>query len=152
MILDIGVRLDPEFNIEKELSPYLVRIAQKNTFSVTSAKKVTVSLLETTDAILDMPRHLNLMLRRFSTGTIRLDIVDKDLQEFQVALDSASDKYMIGLVVGSLVIGSSLVLTATPLTVPPEVSWIAILGYGAAVLVGFYAVYHIIFLKFRQER
>ncbi|MEN6443969.1 MAG: AarF/ABC1/UbiB kinase family protein [Methanoregula sp.] len=152
MILDIGVRLDPEFNIEKELSPYLVRIAQKNTFSVTSAKKVTVSLLETTDAILDMPRHLNLMLRRFSTGTFRLELIDKDLREFQVALDLASDKFMIGLVIGSLVIGSSLFLMSIPLAVPPEVSWIAVAGYSAAVLVGFYAVYHIIFLKFRQEQ
>ena len=152
MILDIGVRLNPDFNIKEELSPYLVRIAQKNTFSATNAKKASVSMLETLDAVLDMPRHLNLMLRRFSTGTFRLELVDKDLREFQTSLDSASDKFMLGLVVGSLVVGSSLVLTATPLTVPPEVSWIAILGYGAAVLVGFYAVYHIIYMKFRQER
>ena len=152
MILDIGVRLDPEFNIEKELSPYLVRIAQKNTFSVTSAKKVTVSLLETTDASLDMPRHLNLMLRRFSTGTFRLELVDKDLREFQTSLDSASDKFMLGLVVGSLVVGSSLVLTATSVTLPSEVSWLAIVGYSAAALVALYVVYHVIYLRFRQER
>jgi len=152
MILDIGVHLNPEFNIEKELSPYLVRIAQKKTFSVTSAKKASFSLLETTDAVFDMPRHLNLMLKRFSTGTFCLELIDKDLREFQTALDSASDKFMLGLVVGSLVVGSSMVLMASPLILPPEVSWIAMLGYGAAVLVGFYAVYHIIYMKFRQER
>jgi ubiquinone biosynthesis protein len=152
MILDIGVRLDPEFNIENELSPYLVRIAEKNTFSIANAKKAPVALLETMDAVFDMPRHLNLMLTRFSTGTFCLELIDKDLREFQTSLDSASDKFMLGLVVGSLVIGSSLVLRASPLTLPPEVSWIAMLGYGAAVLVGFYAVYHIIYMKFRQER
>jgi ubiquinone biosynthesis protein len=49
-------------------------------------------------------------------------------------------------------VGSSLVLQASPFDLPKEVGWIAILGYTAAVLVGFYAIYHVIFLKFRIER
>jgi ubiquinone biosynthesis protein len=32
------------------------------------------------------------------------------------------------------------------------VSWLAIAGYTAAVLCGFYAIYHVIFLRFRMER
>lgn len=151
MILDIGVHLNPEFNIEQELSPFLVRIAQKNTFSATSAKKASVSLLETTDAVLDMPRHLNLMLNRFSSGTFRLELVDKDIREFQTALDSASDKLMLGLVVGSLVVGSSLVLSSNPLPLPPEVSWLAVAGYSAAALTVLYVVYHVIYLRFRER-
>ena len=152
MILDIGIRLDPKFNIAKELSPYLAQLADKNTLSAAYAKRASASFLEVVDAVFDMPRNLDLMLRRISTGSIRLDIVDENLQEFQMSLDSASDKLIMGLVVGSLVVGSSLILMATPMTILPEVSWIAILGYSAAVLVGFYAIYHIIYLKFRQER
>ena len=151
MVLDIGVSLDPGFNIKKELSPYLARIAGENTFSVTSAKRASVSVLETVDAVFDTPRHLDLMLMRFSTGTIALELIDKDLREFQMALDEASDKIVIGFVVGSLVVGSSVVLRAAPFPLPPAVSWIAVLGYGAAVLAGFYAIYHIMFLKVRQE-
>ena len=152
MVFDIGVLLDPEFNVEKELSPYLKKIAEETTFSAAAAKRASVSLLETMDAVFDMPRHLNLMLRRFSTGTFSLDIVDKDLEEFQMSLDEASDKLVIGFVVGSLVIGSSLILKASPHPIPPQVSWIAVLGYGAAVLAGFYAVYHIVYMRFRQEQ
>jgi ubiquinone biosynthesis protein len=151
MILDIGIRLDPEFNIEEELSPYLVRVAKENTFSSASAKKASVMLLETADAIFDTPRHLDLMLKRLSTGTMRLELVDKDLREFEMSLDEASDKLMIALVVGSLVIGSSLVLKASPLALPPAVSWVAVLGYGAAALAGFYAIYHIVYLRFREN-
>jgi ubiquinone biosynthesis protein len=152
MVLDIGVRLDPEFNAEKELSPYLVRFAEQNTFSVAQAKRASVTTLETLDAVLDMPRQLDLTLRRFSTGTIGLDIVDKDLREFQMSLDEASDKLMFGFIVGSLVVGSSLILRATPPAIPPEISWIAVLGYGSAMLVGFYVLYHMIYLKFHKER
>jgi len=152
MILDIGVRLDPEFNIEQELSPYLMKVAKENTFSAARVKRASVSVLEITDALFDLPRHLDLTLRRFSTGTFRLEIIDKDLREFEEALDSASDKVMTGLVVGSLVIGSSLILKVSPLSLPPGISWLAVLGYGAAGLAGFYALYHIVYLRFREGR
>jgi len=152
MVLDIGVRLDPKFNFGREITPYLTKLADTNTLSAGYVKRASTSLLEAADAILDMPRNVNLMLRRLSTGTFKLEIVDTDIQKLQMALDKASDKIMIGLVVASLVVGSSLVLQATPFTLPKEIGWIAILGYTAAVLVGFYAIYHVIFLKFRMER
>jgi ubiquinone biosynthesis protein len=152
MVLDVGVRLDPDFNFGKETTPYLMQLADTNTLSGAYVKRASASLLEAVDAAFDLPRNLNLMLRRLSTGTIKLEVVDTDLQKLQMALDKASDKIMMGLVVASLVIGSSLVLQASPLPLPKEISYIAILGYTAAVLVGFYAIYHVIFLKFRLER
>jgi ubiquinone biosynthesis protein len=151
MILDIGVRLDPAFNIRNELSPYLVEITEKNALSGGHAKRISVTLLETVDAILDMPRYTNLTLRRLSTGTVSLEMVPTDIVAFQTSIESASDKMMIGLVMGSLVIGSSLVLKAAPVELPSGISLVAILGYGAAMLAGFYAVYHIVFLNFRKR-
>ncbi|MHB8164430.1 MAG: ABC1 kinase family protein [Methanoregula sp.] len=152
MVLDIGVRLDPKFNLGKEVTPYLTKLADTNTLSAGYIKRASTSLLDGVDALLDMPRNLNLMLRRLSTGTFKLEIVDTDIQKLQMALDKASDKLMIGMVVASLVVGSSLVLQSSSFVLPKEVSWIAILGYTAAVLVGFYAIYHVIFLKFRMDR
>ncbi len=152
MVLDVGIALDPKFNFGKETTPYLMKLADSNTLSSAYVKRASMSMLEAIDAFFDMPRNLNLMLRRLSTGTFKLEIVDTDLQKLTMALDKASDKLMIGLVVASLVVGSSLVLLASPLSLPREISWIAILGYTAAVLCGFYAIYHVIFLKFRLER
>ena len=59
-----------------------------------------------------------------------------------MALDKVADKLMVGMVVASLVVGLSLVLQATPFELPKEIGWIAVLGYTAAVLCGFYAIYH----------
>jgi len=152
MVLDIGVRLDPKFNFGRETTPYLTKLADTNTLSAGYIKRASMTLLDSADAILDMPRNLNLMLRRLSTGTFKLSAEENDIQKVQMALDKASDKIMIGMVVASLVVGSSLVLQATPFELPKEIGWIAILGYTAAVLCGFYAIYHVIFLKFRMER
>ncbi len=152
MVLDIGLRLDPGFNFSREITPYLTKLADTGNLSGAFLKRASASLLEAADAVFDMPRNLNLMIRRLSTGTFKLELVESDLQKFQMALDKASDKLMIGMVVASLVIGSSLVLLASPSILPKEVSYLAILGYTAAVLCGFYAIYHVIFLKFRMER
>jgi ubiquinone biosynthesis protein len=152
MVLDIGVRLDPQFNFGREVTPYLSKLADTNTFSAGYVKRASMALLEGADALLDMPRNLNLMLRRLSTGTFKLEIVDTDIQKLQMALDKASDKIMIGLVVAALVVGSSMVLAAQPDVLPKQIVWIAIAGYTAAVLVGFYAIYHVIFLRFRMDR
>ena len=92
------------------------------------------------------------MLRRLSTGTFKLEIVDTDIQKLQMALDKASDKLMMALVVAALVVGSSMVISAQPSELPKQIIWIAIAGYTAAVLVGFYAIYHVIFLRFRMDR
>ena len=108
--------------------------------------------MEAVDGMFDLPRNFNLMLKRLSTGTIKIEVIDTDLQKLQMALDRASDKIMIGLVVASLVVGSSLVLLTSPLNLPPQIMWVAVLGYTAALLCGFYAIYHVIFLKFRLAR
>jgi ubiquinone biosynthesis protein len=152
MVLDIGVRLDPKFNFGKEVAPYLTKLADAGNLSAAYLKRASTSLLEAADALFDMPRNLNLMLRRLSTGTFKLEIVETDIQKLQMALDKASDKLMIGLVVASLVIGSSLVLLSHPLSLPDSIYWVAIFGYTMAVLVGFYAIYHVIFLRLRMER
>ncbi len=152
MVLDIGVRLDPKFNFGEEITPYLRKLADTNTLSAAYVKRASNSMMEAVDGLFDLPRNFNLMLKRLSTGTIRLEVVDTDLQKLQMALDRASDKIMIGLVVAALVVGSSLVLLSSPLNLPPQIMWVAVLGYTAALLCGFYAIYHVIFLKFRLER
>ena len=152
MVLDIGLRLDPKFNFGKEVTPYLTKLADTNTLSAGYIKRASTTLLDSADALLDMPRNLNLMLRRLSTGTFKLEIVDTDIQKLQMALDKASDKIMVGMVVASLVVGSSLVLQATPFVLPKEIGWVAVIAYVVAVLIGFYAIYHVIFLRLRMER
>ena len=64
MVLDIGVRLDPKFNFGTEVTPFISRLADVNTLSAGYVKRASMSLLEAADAILDLPRNVNLMLRR----------------------------------------------------------------------------------------
>ena len=152
MTFDIGIRLDPAFNVTDELSPYLTDLAKKNTIPAATTKRISASLRDAADAVFALPRNMDLLLRRFSTGILRLDIIDKDIYAFLNALDAVSDKLMIGFVVGSLVIGSSVVLKASHVPLPAWVSYLAIFGYGSAVLLGIYVIYHITIMGYRRGR
>jgi len=150
MVFDVAVRLDPKFNFGNEITPYLRKLGDSNVLSAGYMKRASNSMLEAVDAVFDLPRNINLMLRRLSTGSVKLEFVD--IKTLQMAIDRASDKVMMGLVVAALVVGSSIVLQASPINMPQQVIWVAIFGYTAAVLCGFYAIYHVIFLKLRLER
>ena len=63
------------------------------------------------------------MLRRLSTGSFKREIVENDLQKLTMALDSAADKMMMAIVVAALVIGSSLVMQVSSITLPSQITW-----------------------------
>ena len=150
MIMDTGTRIDPEFNFSAETKPFILDLVTRENFSAQMLKRASGSMIEAVDAAFDLPRNINQTLKRLSTGTIRLEIVEEDLKKLRQSVDSASDKVLIGLITASLVVGSSLVLISSNLTLPTQVFYLAIFGYSAAMLIGFYALYHVLFAKFRD--
>jgi len=150
MIMDTGTRIDPEFNFSAETKPFVIDLVTRENFSAQMLKRASGSMIEAVDAAFDLPRNINQTLKRLSTGTVRLEIVEDDLKKLRQSVDSASDKILIGLITASLVVGSSLVLISSKLTLPTQVFYLAIFGYSAAMLIGFYALYHVLFAKFRD--
>src|SRR5690606_20217176 len=102
------------------------------------------SLLETMDGLLDMPRNINQMLKQLGTGIIKIDIVDTDIRRLQVSLDRTSNKVLIGLIVSSMVIGSSFILMKSDLQLPDLVYYLALFSYIVAIAIGFYAIYRVL--------
>ncbi|HVP94216.1 MAG TPA: AarF/ABC1/UbiB kinase family protein [Methanoregulaceae archaeon] len=149
MILDIGIKLDPQFRFEKEVHPFLEHIIDRMNLPDHMIKEATRSLLEATDGLFDLPRNINQMLKRLSTGTVKVNIVENDIRKLQISLDRLSDKLLIGLVTAAVVVGSSLVLLSSNLKLPDFVWVLAVLGYSAATIVGFYAIYHVIVTSLR---
>jgi ubiquinone biosynthesis protein len=124
--------------------PFLEHITDRMNLPDHLLKQATRSLLEATDGIFDLPRNINQTLKKLSTGTVKVEIVENDILKLQQSLDRLSDKLLIGLVTAAVVIGSSLVLLSSKLTLPDFIWLLALFGYSAAMIVGFYAIYHVI--------
>ena len=142
MVADIGLKLDPEFNFTRYVEPYLEDLAARDVTAQEMANQVRRSATTALEGLIELPGNLNSILRRFSSGSIRLEIVDTDLQRLQHTVDRSTDKILVGLIISALVIGSSLVIFASRGGVGLA-ELFATLVYIAAVVMGFYAVYHI---------
>jgi ubiquinone biosynthesis protein len=143
MVLDVGTTLDPNFNFMEKTEPYLNRLSKRDLILNHIFYRAGHSLIEAVDGILETPRNLNKMLRQFSTGTVKIDIVDSDILRLQQSLDRTSDKILIGLIVAGVVVGSSLVLTVADVKIPPFVFYLAALAYVVAIIIGLYTIWHV---------
>lgn len=153
MVLDIGVTLDPKFNFWEKAEPYIKQLSKKEYFLDQYLHRAGHSLLETVDGVLEMPRVINKTLRQFSTGTIKIDLIDSDILRLQESLDRTADTVLIGMIIAGVIIGSSLVLTVADVRIPQFVFYLAALAYVIAILIGLYALYHLMFgLKKRKGK
>ncbi len=142
MVMDIGTRLDPAFNFDRRIHPYLTDIVMQERFSPETMANAVRSLASAAEGLLAIPENVNDTLKTLSEGTVTIDLEDTDLKRITDVIDQTSDKVIVGLVVAAVVVGSSLVLRVTELPVPGYVTTLAVLGYVFAVLFGFYAVYN----------
>jgi ubiquinone biosynthesis protein len=151
MVLDVGVTLDPSFNFGEKVEPYVRKVGMRENILNQFLYRASHSFLETVDGVLELPRNINKTLRQLSTGTIKIDIVDSDILKLQQSLDKTSDKILIGLIIAGVVVGSSLVLTVADVQIPNLVFYLAALAYVAAIIIGLYTLYHVIWGGKKKE-
>ena len=144
MVIDIGIRLDPSFNFDQRIRPYLARIIAQQRFSPDTVADSVRSLAGAAEGLLAIPGNVNETLKTLSEGAVTIELEDSDLAKIVGVIDRTSDKLIVGLVVAAIVVGSSLVLRVADLPIPRYVTTLAVVGYVFAVLVGFYAVYNIL--------
>ncbi|MEN6512964.1 AarF/UbiB family protein [Methanoculleus sp.] len=144
MVMDIGIRLDPTFNFDQKIRPYLVEIAAQQRLSPETMGNAVRSLVSAAEGLLAIPENVNETLKTLSEGTVTIELEDNDLRRIVGVIDRTSDKIIVGLVVASIVVGSSLILRVADLPIPGYVSTLAALGYVFAVVIGFYAVYSVL--------
>jgi ubiquinone biosynthesis protein len=141
---DDGLRLYPEFNFMKETRPYLGDIMRRRVLSQETVRKTTLSLADAFQNLTEVPQSLNATLKMLSGGTVRFKIAHDDLDRLGSAIDRATYKLLLGIVVASIVVGLSLVVFATHDIVSADAFRLTLVGYGAAVIIGVYSLYRLV--------
>ncbi len=144
MVSDIGTELDPSFNFDRQIRPYIAEISAQQRFSVETLVDTAQAVRDAAESLIAMPHNVNETLRSISEGAVSIEIEKNSLQRIVGSLDRTSDKIVIGLVTAAIVVGSSLVLRVVDVQLPRYVSVLATIGYVGAVIVGFYAIYNVV--------
>jgi ubiquinone biosynthesis protein len=142
MVADIGRSLDPEFNFSSAIEPYMNELAEKEFAPGQLLERARHSARAAAEGIAELPVNMNSVLKRLSTGSLRFEIAEEDLQRAQHITDRASDRVLVGLITAALVVGSSLVIFGSRMNISGPFLFFAYLVYAVAVIIGFIALYY----------
>ncbi len=135
-IESVGTRLVPDFNIIEALEPFTkawikenYNVQQLTELAWEHTRKVTKSLL-------NFPGQAESVLDLIEAGEMKINFQHQGLEKLINRLDVASNRLTIGLIIGSLILGSSFLLIMEQGPKFLNVPLIGLLGYLLAAVIG----------------
>lgn len=129
-----GLYLDPRFSVIPPLEEVLKKTLSRYLEWEEISQKVTDYALEWRRLLEEFPHRSRELLRQFSKGKMRLSLESEELKELNRRLEQVTNRLALSVILGSLLIGSSLVYINYPTSKPLGV--LGIMGYGIAAFLG----------------
>ena len=136
MVYDVAITLDPKFNFVNEVQPYLTKMMEKEILTRQNLKNFPHLLFSIATTIADLPRNITSVMQNVSSGRFTFTIRSPELQALSTAISQATDRIVMGILIGALVVGSSLALNSPYLSTNETFSWFAGAIYVIAVTFG----------------
>lgn len=138
-------QLDPDFNFTEVARPYVGRAVRSELRSENTLNELYRALVSTRSFLFSLPEHLDRLMRKLVEGTLRVEFKHQNLEGVSEAFRAGSNRISIALIVGSTIIGSSVVVAAgkgskSLFGLP---TW-GILGYAVATAFGAWLVVSIL--------
>ena len=136
MVYDVAILLDPQFNFTKEIQPHLTVMMEKEILTLQNVKSAPHLLFNIATTIAELPRSITSAMQNISSGKFTFTIKSPELQALSSAISESTDRMVMGILIGALVIGSSLALNSPVLVTNQTFSWFAGAIYVIAVTFG----------------
>jgi len=128
-IEETGKALDPDFNLRQQFEPQLRQLMQERYSPSRLFAETKDGALYSLSQLQRLPEEMHRILRKVETDSLKLNFHHRGLEELDDAISSASNKITLGIILGCLVVGSSLIVTTR---IPP-----LLFGYPAIGLAGY---------------
>ena len=143
-IEEVGRTLDPEFDLRAHAGP-VVRQAQRERVSPKTLLQHARNFIQAGFGMLqDLPGEVHRLVRRVEEDKLTLNLQHRGLDKLENALGTSANRIALGVIIGSLIIGSSLIVTTR---IPPLVHGYPVLGitgYLISAALGLYVIWDII--------
>jgi ubiquinone biosynthesis protein len=130
--------LDPGFEPLERLGPLVRQLAAGRVSLARTARQLQGWMEEVHGLVAELPREARFLLRKLQRNQLTLNLEHRDLDRLIDELDRSSNRLSFSLVIGALIVGSSLVLQSA--TGPRVFGFplLALLGFLAAAFLGFW--------------
>lgn len=141
---EIGTALDEHYNLKQKFEPVLKDLIRERRSPSRVAKEMREGLLHAFGQMQMVPDELVRILKKVERDNLKVTFQHKGLEELDDAISDASNKITLGIIIGCLLVGSSLIVTSN---VPPIVYGfpiLGIIGYVMSFLLGIYVAFDIL--------
>jgi ubiquinone biosynthesis protein len=130
-------RLDPDIDIAEAVRPFAKKLLLQKLSPAHILKRAGTSIYYLTSLITSLPRDLRQLMKKAQSGRLTMTLRHQGLERLIEELDRSSSRLSFALIIGSLVVGSSLVMHAKlqPLVFGDQ-SLLGLLGFSVAGIMG----------------
>lgn len=143
-IEEAGKSLDPDYNIGKEFGPVLRKLIrdQRNPKRIFMEAKDGMS--RSLGYLQQLPDELHRLFNKIEQDRLKVNFQHKGLDSLDHTIGDASNKITLGIIIGCLIVGSSLIITTNnpPLLFGYPV--IGLLGFVLSMILGAWVAFDIL--------
>jgi ubiquinone biosynthesis protein len=143
-IEEVGRMLDPTFDLRRHTEPVLRELYRERTNPKLVLRRTSEMLRHAFAGLQDLPFDLRRLVRRLEHDSLAINLHHRGLEEHEHTVKIAANRIALGVIIGALIIGSSLIVTTG---IQPHLLGypaLGIIGYLLSAVLGLYVVWDII--------
>lgn len=141
---EIARDLYPELDLMEELRPYVRRLTAERW----SPREVLRNLRQGIAHLLtfqrEFPLRLNHIMERIEQGQIKIRFIHENLGGLRTTLENISNRLVLGIIIGSMIIGSSMIITTGVKPLLFGFPALGVVGYVVSGILGLWLIISII--------
>jgi ubiquinone biosynthesis protein len=142
-IEEVGRTLDPKFDLRRHTESVLRELFRERQSAGTLLRRARTFVRGTFASLQNLPAEMHRLVRRLEHDNLTINLRHRGLEDHDDAMKIAANRIALGVIIGSLIVGSSLIITTG--TQPHLFGYPALgmVGYLLSALLGLYVVWDI---------
>jgi ubiquinone biosynthesis protein len=143
-IEEVGRSLDPQFDLRHQLEPVARDLRQERGSPRAMLRRARETLRDTLASLQGLPAGLQRLVRRLEHDDLTINLQHRGLEAHDEAMKIAANRIALGVIIGALIIGSSLIITTGIKPLLFGYPMLGTVGFLLSALLGFYVIWDII--------
>lgn len=143
-IEELGRTLDPDFDLRIHTKQVLRELFLARGSPRALGRLLNELVRDTLSGLRELPAELHRLVRRLENDNFTINFRHRGLDEFEDTMQAAASRLTLGVIIGSLIIGSSMIVTTGIKPYLFGYPALGITGYIISALLGLYVVWGII--------
>jgi ubiquinone biosynthesis protein len=140
----LGRQLDPEFNMIDYMRPYVEQLVRERLHPGSISKELFHVAQAYGSLAKNLPRDIKEFLNRLNRNQFKIDLEHRGLEKLVTDLDRSSNRISFAVVIGALIVGSSLIMQTDKGPLMFGFPVLGFLGYSIAGFLGLWLAIGII--------